>query len=247
MNDEQQGKPAERRERGTVKRKFVSDRNGKEVVSFIGLLDIAHQEGMSYSHVDLIQIPHPDNKQTAICIATVKTAFGSFTDIGDANPDNVSKMIQPHFVRMASTRALARALRQATNVGMLCDDEFEEEKPIRQNKPPQQQQQRPPTTQPAPRPAPQQSQPQPPLDTREQPPTDDKPTPAMLAGALKLVVELTKLTEGKEEVTQADAEGLMRMRFHEIYGKPVAQATRTDIASFHNTLTQERRNQTRQN
>jgi hypothetical protein len=40
----------------------------------------------------------------------------TFTDIGDASPENVARHLKPAFVRMAATRASARALRRALNV-----------------------------------------------------------------------------------------------------------------------------------
>lgn len=49
----------------------------------------------------------------------VVTQRGAFTGLGDANPRNVNARIAPHFVRMAETRALARALRAALDIGVL--------------------------------------------------------------------------------------------------------------------------------
>lgn len=43
---------------------------------------------------------------------------------GDATIDNLtSKMIQPHFIRMAETRAISRALRWATNNAKVAEEE----------------------------------------------------------------------------------------------------------------------------
>ena len=66
-----------------------------------------------------------DNEQTAICKAHAKTAMGeSFIDIGDANPTNCNYKVSRHLIRMASTRAKARCLRDLTNVGMTCLEEL---------------------------------------------------------------------------------------------------------------------------
>jgi hypothetical protein len=60
----------------------------------------------------------------AICHAEVETEKGTFTGIGDASPDNVGRMIAVHTIRMAETRAKARALRDAINVGVTAFEEL---------------------------------------------------------------------------------------------------------------------------
>ena len=46
-----------------------------------------------------------------------------FSDIGDADPSNVNRKIAPHIIRMASTRAKARVLRDLCNIGITCLEE----------------------------------------------------------------------------------------------------------------------------
>ena len=48
----------------------------------------------------------------------------TFTDIGDASPTNVAKHLAPYFVRMAATRATARALRRALNISAVAVEEL---------------------------------------------------------------------------------------------------------------------------
>jgi hypothetical protein len=48
----------------------------------------------------------------------------SFTDIGDANPTNCNAKVGKHLLRLASTRAIARALRSFTNVGLTALEEL---------------------------------------------------------------------------------------------------------------------------
>ena len=47
----------------------------------------------------------------------------TFSGIGDANPANTSRAIAVHSIRMAETRAKARALRDLLNVGGYCSVE----------------------------------------------------------------------------------------------------------------------------
>jgi hypothetical protein len=64
-----------------------------------------------------VQLPEESNGMEAIMHARVETPWGTFTDYGDANPKNVGKAIIPHIIRMASTRAKARAVGMAINEG----------------------------------------------------------------------------------------------------------------------------------
>ena len=61
---------------------------------------------------------------TAICMAEVVTEKGTFRDYGDANPGNVDSMIIPHIIRMAVTRAKARAFRDAVNIGVVAIEDL---------------------------------------------------------------------------------------------------------------------------
>ena len=107
-----------------MKREYIVTRQGKEFVLYAGLLDEAHQQGLKRISTTLIQIPHPDNGNIAVVQAEVETERGSFSGIGDAGPQSVSRMILPHVVRMAETRAKARALRDAVNVGVAAAEEL---------------------------------------------------------------------------------------------------------------------------
>ncbi len=107
----------------------IKDRQGrvvatKEVVTYAGLLNRAHQQGLKEIETKLLQAPAADNEMTAISMAKVVTEKGVFTDCGDASPANVNSQIAPHIIRMASTRAKARALRDAVNVGVIALEEL---------------------------------------------------------------------------------------------------------------------------
>ncbi len=107
-----------------MKKEFIVNRQGKDFVLYAGLLDQAHREGLKRISTELLQAPSGDNGQMAICRAEVETEKGTFSGIGDASPDNVGRLIAAHTIRMAETRAKARALRDAINVGVTAFEEL---------------------------------------------------------------------------------------------------------------------------
>jgi hypothetical protein len=100
------------------------DQQGREFVLFRGLLALGHERGMKGITVTVVQLPTELNGMTAVCAASVEMPGGVFSDIGDASPTNVNRMIAPHLIRMASTRAKARALRDAVNIGVTAFEEL---------------------------------------------------------------------------------------------------------------------------
>ena len=109
-----------------MKREFVINRQGKDYVLYAGLLDEAHQQGLSAIKTQLLQAPTPQNGHVAICSAEVTTERGTFTGLGDADPGNVNRVMANALIRLAETRAKARALRDAVNVGMIAIEELAE-------------------------------------------------------------------------------------------------------------------------
>lgn len=110
----------------------IKDRSGrvigtKEVVTYPGLLSKAHEEGLQRIATRLVQVPSDENGRTAIAKAVVETKKGRFEGIGDADPSNVNAFIAPHLIRMAETRAKARALRDAVNIGIVSFEELDGE------------------------------------------------------------------------------------------------------------------------
>lgn len=104
--------------------KFVKKIQGKDFVLFEGLLDMAHASGLKRIETQLLQAPHKDNGMLAIVRAVVETDKGVYSALGDASPEATERPMQPHIVRLADTRAIARALRLAVNVGMTAVEEI---------------------------------------------------------------------------------------------------------------------------
>jgi hypothetical protein len=105
--------------------RFMTNIKGKDFVLYAGVLDLATQKGLLKLEVELLQFPSPENKNEAICRAVAESKTGEvFSDIGDANPANCHSMIAKHLIRMASTRAKGRALRDMCNIGIACLEEL---------------------------------------------------------------------------------------------------------------------------
>ena len=100
------------------------ERQGKRFVLYAGLLEEAHSRGLRSIETELLQVPAAENGEVAIVRAVVRMEEGKFSGIGDAGPQNVGRMIAPHLIRMAETRAKARALRDAINVGVTAFEEL---------------------------------------------------------------------------------------------------------------------------
>src|ERR687893_292051 len=107
---------------------FMIIRQGKQYVLFAGLLDEAHNRGLRGIDTELVQVPTSENGNVAVVKATVEMeaseGIRTFSGIGDASPENVGRAIVPHLIRMAETRAKARALRDAVNVGATALEEL---------------------------------------------------------------------------------------------------------------------------
>lgn len=114
-----------KRHKPKLDKKFITQFQGKDFVLYSGLLDLAHQKGILSLNVDVEQFPTKENDNVAICRATVESVTGEvYIEWGDANPKNVNRMVAAHIMRMASTRAKARALRDFTNIGITCMEEL---------------------------------------------------------------------------------------------------------------------------
>ena len=88
-------------------------------VPFKTLLDKGHKEyNLAGVETEILQFPCAENGNMAVFRAVVKNTDGAtFSAHGDADPKNTTSPIAPHLLRMAETRAIARALRWLTNSG----------------------------------------------------------------------------------------------------------------------------------
>ena len=115
-----------------MREEFKITRHGKKYVLYEGLLDEAHTRGIHGIDTELVQVPDDTNGQVAIVKATVEMhdpengEIKPFSGIGDASPNNVSRNVANHLLRMAETRAKARALRDAVNVGATALEEVDD-------------------------------------------------------------------------------------------------------------------------
>jgi hypothetical protein len=100
----------------------IVELHGKRFITFAGLLALAHARGLTSLTADWTY------NDSALSLAHAVAVFphGTFTECGDATPDNVTKKVSPHFRRVALTRAKARCLRDALNIDMVSLEELAE-------------------------------------------------------------------------------------------------------------------------
>ena len=104
-----------------------------EMIRFEDLLSAAHDKEIPFSiKTECLKIDW--EKKRVLFKATVEVINGTsdeamhevFTGHGDATEDNIQgSSIKPHYIRMAETRAIARALRWFTNNAKCSDVETE--------------------------------------------------------------------------------------------------------------------------
>jgi hypothetical protein len=129
----------------------------REFITYAGLLAVAHDIGLEEMNTTVVQMPTDGNGQTAVIRAIAKGKPGLFTGLGDANPQNVNRKVAKHLLRVAETRAKARALRDFCNINVVALEELGDEDLEFVSPPRQQQQQSVPTLQHQQQPAQQQS------------------------------------------------------------------------------------------
>lgn len=106
-----------------------------DIVNFETLLDDAHDKFKDKFSISTQMISVDWEKKNALFKATVMIE-GSIKQVfeghGDATNENVTgSFIKPHFIRMAETRAIVRALRWATNNAVCAEEEKSDDSPIK--------------------------------------------------------------------------------------------------------------------
>jgi len=191
-----------------MREEFFIERQGRRFVLYSGLLDEAHRRGLRSVETELLQVPSSENGEVAIVRAVVRTEEGKFTGIGDASPQNVGRAIVPHVIRMAETRAKARALRDAINVGVtafeeLGDDVEADQQPVAPRR--------------------QQAERRPERQGQQDEQQDDLPREELPATRKQL-----NYLEALISDTVEDGLG----KFEEMVGKPVSQLTRAEASEW---------------
>jgi len=98
--------------------KFIISLQGKEFIKFEWLLNEFHTNWWKSIKTEII------STTPLIVQATAEGEKGTYQWIGDADEKNVNSMIIKHKIRMAETRAIARALRWYCNIWMCSADEM---------------------------------------------------------------------------------------------------------------------------
>lgn len=121
----------------SVDKKFLIERQGKQVVLYQGLLDLAHEMGLVSLRSEILQFPNMDNGGTCYAMATAIFKRNGeemiFQDFADANAGNVTPAMKNCIPRMAATRAKARCLRDGTNCGVTAFEELGDDHQEEQN------------------------------------------------------------------------------------------------------------------
>jgi len=95
---------------------------GREYLTHNGLLRVGHEHGLESIHTELVS--WDAQSKGAVIKAVVVGERGTFTGHGDASPANVAKHLKEATLRMAETRAVNRALRLYTGLGMCTTEEL---------------------------------------------------------------------------------------------------------------------------
>jgi len=110
----------------------VEEKGFDDLTTFEELLEDAHTKFGDFT-IKTEMVENDWEKQRAIFKATVDIISNDggsyeYQAYGDATQDNCGEMVKKHYIRMAETRAIARALRWATNNAKAAKEETEDGK-----------------------------------------------------------------------------------------------------------------------
>lgn len=115
----------------TELKSYIVNVQGKDFITFPGLLHEAHALGLKSIVTDLVNsdLKFPVIKATVVMGTggQLDSEVRTFTGYGDATEHNVAPMVKRALLRMAETRAIARALRFACNIDMTAIEELDSE------------------------------------------------------------------------------------------------------------------------
>ncbi len=104
---------------------FIEVIEGREFIKFGGLLHLATEKGISRIETEIIQLPTPENGNSAIIRAVVESKEDElFTGLGDCSPANCHPVVQKHSIRIAETRAISRCLKLFVDSPYTCLEEL---------------------------------------------------------------------------------------------------------------------------
>ena len=104
----------------TLSEAHFQDLHGKRYILHTGLLQLAHEHGPVDINVDIVS--YNGVGAEAVVTATVKGPRGTFTEVGDASPENTR--LRTATLRLAATRAVNRACRLYLGIGMTSLEEM---------------------------------------------------------------------------------------------------------------------------
>jgi hypothetical protein len=108
-----------------ISKEFIVHLKGRDYPLWTGVLDAATKAGLRSLRTTVIQIPSPENGHMAVVMARAEFEDGRvFEDVGDCSPQSTSPQLATAALRLASTRAKGRVLRDAINVGQTMFEEL---------------------------------------------------------------------------------------------------------------------------
>jgi len=97
------------------------------IISYEELLDEAHKKGIKAIRVKTLVEPSGDSP---LCIVHASVSFKDdtvFENIGDAEPENCNRMVRPHYIRIAATRAIGRCFKDALGIRRPMQEELHDD------------------------------------------------------------------------------------------------------------------------
>lgn len=106
--------------------KYIVSVQGKDFITFAGLLAQAHDLGLIAVETNMLNtdVENPIFKASVV-LQPEGSQPRSFSGYGDACKNNCAPMVAKALIRMAETRAIARALRFACNIDMAALEELD--------------------------------------------------------------------------------------------------------------------------